>query len=178
MEYKIVQDICCQDFDFINNQKRTFKAYIKKGNMEHLPTQMAYKYAENIMNKISSNTNNTNNNTNNNVEDKRDKKDKKDIIIKNLKKELEKCKKELEECESDYEELEDKYHNRVNQLNDEIKKLKAEAEQQGQKEEFDNLSDVSDLSDTDLHYIQEICCSDVWNKLSNEGKKQLLQDCE
>ena len=171
MEYKIVQDICCQDFDFTSNQKRNFKAYIKKGNMEHLPTQIAYKYAENIMNKISNNNTNTNTNTNNNVEDKRDKKDKKDkkdIIIKNLK-------KELEECESDYEELEDKYHNRVNQLNDEIKKLKAE------KEEFDNLSnvsDVSDLSDTDLHYIQEICCSDVWNKLSNEGKKQLLQDCE
>ena len=50
MNPQIVIAHCEDKLQFIKNQKRTFRAYIKKNDKEHLPTQLAHLYVKSLMN--------------------------------------------------------------------------------------------------------------------------------
>ena len=85
------------------NQIKHFKRYIRKGDLNHLPTQLAYMYSDFYMNS---------HNSNGDVDEMND-------IIKNLK-------LELSEEKVNYDELDDKYFNKVDDLNKTIRGLKDE----------------------------------------------------
>jgi len=103
MDYKTVQSICCKDLNFTGNQEQYFKKYVKKGNMEHLPTQMAYKYAENIMNNFNSNGN-----------------------VAEMNKKIKQLEVEIKEIEEDYDELETDTLEKMSDRNITIKNQKTE----------------------------------------------------
>lgn len=50
MNPQIVIAHCEDKLQFINNQKRTFRAYIRKNDPDHLPTQLAHLYVKSLMN--------------------------------------------------------------------------------------------------------------------------------
>lgn len=50
MNPQIVIALCEDKLQFINNQKRTFRAYIRKNDKDHLPTQLAHLYVKSLMN--------------------------------------------------------------------------------------------------------------------------------
>lgn len=50
MNPQIVIAHCEDKLQFIKNQKRTFRAYIKKNDPDHLPTQLAHLYVKSLMN--------------------------------------------------------------------------------------------------------------------------------
>ena len=83
------------------NQRRSFNAYVKRGDLNHIPTQLAYMYADTVMNS---------HNSNGDV-------DEMNTLVKELK-------QEVAEANVDYENLEEKYDNRVSALNTEIRNLK------------------------------------------------------
>jgi hypothetical protein len=63
MNPEIVINICEDKLQFDKNTKRNFRQYIRKNNQKHLLTQLAYQYADFVMN---------NNNTQNIGEIKQD----------------------------------------------------------------------------------------------------------
>lgn len=50
MNPQIVIAHCEDKLQFIKNQRRTFRAYIKKNDKDHLPTQLAHLYVKSLMN--------------------------------------------------------------------------------------------------------------------------------
>ena len=103
MDYKTVQSLCCKDLNFTGNQEQYFKVYVKKSNMEHIPTQLAYKYAETIMNNFNSNGN-----------------------VAEMNKKIKQLEAEIKELEEDYEELESDSLEKMSDRNITIKHLKDE----------------------------------------------------
>ena len=98
---EIVISLCKDKMVFGKNQRRSFNAYVKRGDLNHIPTQLAYMYADTVMNS---------HNSNGDV-------DEMNTLVKELK-------QEVAEANVDYENLEEKYDNRVSALNTEIRNLK------------------------------------------------------
>ena len=98
---EIVISLCKDKIVFGKNERRNFNAYVKRGDLNHIPTQLAYMYADSVMNS---------HNSNGDV-------DEMNTLVKELK-------EEVAEANVDYESLEEKYDNRVSALNTEIRNLK------------------------------------------------------
>ena len=118
---EIVISLCKDKMVFNKNERRNFNAFVKRGDLNHIPTQLAYMYADSVMN--SHNTNGDVNEMN--------------TLVKELK-------EEVAEANVDYESLEDKYHKKVSTLNTEIKNLKS------LKKQLEEQQKIIDTLPTDI----------------------------
>lgn len=102
IDYTVVQEICLSGLkNLTSNQKKHFKGYVKKDDKTHLPTQLAYIYAELYMTVYG--------------------------IDKNIKKDLSNLQEEYDMVRRVYEKLKIKHQKqaeKIKELEDEVENMK------------------------------------------------------
>tara|TARA_R110001599_G_scaffold59164_4_gene164223 strand:+ start:182 stop:922 length:741 start_codon:yes stop_codon:yes gene_type:complete len=180
MNPEIVINICEDKLQFDKNTKRNFRQYIRKNNQKHLLTQLAYQYADFVMN---------NNNTQNIGEIKQDLpviqvdhqlQEKYDNLLKENEKlkETIKSHKTNKELEEKYEKLQKskdrirkQYIEQINELEKQVSDYKSKYEKEDTIINTDDVSSLKKLINT-----LKIDNQDLKTKLSIKEQSVLESD--